>query len=74
MARTRRTLKIEWPPRSGRVAEYTTDELEYVRGFIRRKEAGEITAAALNLQIGHIHDVKVEFGVDLIEDDVGPSV
>lgn len=53
--------KLEWPPGSGRVAEYTDQERAFMRRFAEQKARGEISAAECNLQIGHFHDLKVEF-------------
>ena len=65
---------MEWPQGSGRIANYSDAELAYIRVFIRQHEAGEITAEVMERQISHCHDLKIEFGVDLIKDDSGPVV
>lgn len=62
---------FEWPPLSGRIANYSEDELQYIREFFRQKERGEITEGECSRQIGHCHDLKVEFGVHLIKNDIG---
>lgn len=55
-----RTRVIEWPPGSGRSAEYDDAEFELLRSLQQRCERGEITQEQLGREIGHLHDAKVE--------------
>jgi len=65
--------EIEWPKGSGRKATYSKAEMEFMHEFGAQAERGEITDAVLRLQIGHLHDLKIEFGVDLVADVEVPS-
>ena len=48
-------MKVEWPPGSGNWADYTAEELAFVRGFIRQAENGEITVALARHQVSWFH-------------------
>jgi hypothetical protein len=59
--------KIEWPPGSGRVAEYEPHELDDIRALNKQHERGEITDAELQRQVALIHDLKVELGARILK-------
>lgn len=61
---------LEWPKGSGRIANYTKDEMAYVQRFVQQHLDGEITKEESQRQLAHCHDLKVDFGVDLIKDDI----
>lgn len=59
--------RIEWPPGSGRVGEYTDAERELVNDLRRQFERGEITVDELKRQVTVIHDLKVDLKAHLME-------
>ena len=64
---------IEWPKHSGRIANYSDAELAYMNVFRQQHEAGEITKEEADRQMANCHDLKVEFGIDLIKGDITAS-
>ena len=58
-------MRIEYPKGSGRVAEVSPEELAYLNEFTAQAARGEITAEEANRQIGHLLDLKIEFGVTI---------
>jgi hypothetical protein len=65
--------RVEWPEGSGRFADYTDAEVEFMHGFRRQRDAGEITHEEMINQINAFHDLKVEFGVDIVAIDAVPD-
>lgn len=65
---------LEWPAHSGRIANYTDAELAFMNNFRRQHEAGEITKQEADRQMGHFHDLKVEFGLNIVNDVVEQDV
>jgi len=62
-------VRIEYPKGSGRFADLSPEELAYLNGFTAQAERGEITGEEATRQIGHLLDLKIEFGVELVEED-----
>ena len=60
---------IEWPPSSGRQADYSTAELALVRKLREQYDAGAISRAELETQVGVLHDLKVECDASVVEDE-----
>ncbi len=61
-------IPFEFPPGSGRVADYDVEESEMMRRLVRRREQGD--RAALN-EIRVLHELKVVFGVNIVRDETG---
>jgi hypothetical protein len=66
--RRREPKALEWPRGSGRIAIYSPEEQLYVLGIADHES---VHREMRNRQLAHLHDLKVEFQVDLILDDVG---
>lgn len=64
--------RIEYPAGSGRSAFYDARELEAMKGELAAAEAEGVAVAR---QMMTLHDVKVEFGVNLVLDrvELGPA-
>lgn len=60
-------MRFEWPPGSGRSADYSVDEYLFLGGFIDQCKRGEITREEMVNQITTLHDLKVEFGIDITQ-------
>jgi hypothetical protein len=60
-------IEIEWPKGSGRFADYTEAEYAFMREFVRQYERGEITCEEMVNQVTAFHDLKVEFGLDVVQ-------
>jgi hypothetical protein len=66
-------VRIEWPPGSGRAANYTEAERELMNDLRRQCEEGEITFDQLARQVNAIHDLKVYLDASLIEEEPKPT-
>lgn len=60
-------IGIEWPKGSGRFADYTEAEYAFMREFVRQYERSEITCEEMVNQVTTLHDLKVEFGLDVVQ-------
>ena len=60
-------IGIEWPKGSGRFADYTEAEYAFMREFVRQYERSEITCEEMVNHVTTLHDLKVEFGLDVVQ-------
>ena len=61
-------IMVELPPGSGRVALYDEGERRMMRDIVA---AAETSGDARLSQLEVLHDLKIEFGLNLVTDQVG---
>jgi hypothetical protein len=62
------TRPIEWPPKSGAVAEYAPVEENFLRALVAACEAGDLDEHDLAREVGIFHDLKVLLGGRVVGD------
>ena len=64
---------FEYPPGSGRSASYSPEEVDFLRPFweeaLRHPSLGPVRRERAR-ELRFLHELKVEFGVDLVADRV----
>lgn len=59
---------IEWPPGSGRRADYSLTELGLLASLRAQLDAGTLSPEDWMAQVNVIHDLKVDLGAEQLDD------